>query len=539
MSAITPKIASFVGANADAVAKESMRSWGISLEKMAVIHYLTIAELRADTTGDARACFVANARYLYDSADTLTADDGAATLVSADGKRWKRQATGSGDMLAANNLSDVASRVAAYNNLRTRGVDIASAPTLDLDAATGDLIDVTGTTAITAVTLADGDERTLRFTGILTFTHGANLVLPGAANITTAAGDFAKVRGYASGLVRCTDYTRANGTALVTSGGSGGGGGAPTAPQGRICLATGAPVPVASVAATNTVRYAPYLGQYFPLWDGTAFVNTDFGGELSQLTTDTTKSPAACAANSNYDIFGWLDGSTKRATRGPAWSNSGAGTSARGTGAGTTELELLNGFLVNKIAITNGPAARAGIYLGTIRTNGSSLVEWTVNTSGAGGAESRLHVWNMYNRVDVATTVNDTADSWTSTANAYEALNVGVGSGAGNRVSFIRGLDEDAMLADLRMPASHNAGSNGGVGIGLNSSSANAAHALCSVTLSSAFIIPPSATYNGAPGLGHGYFQALQRPAASGTTTFYGDVGLTFFKSGMQVSARM
>jgi hypothetical protein len=104
---------------------------------------------------------------------------------------------------------------AAIAKLDIHGADVASAVTLNLEAATGDLIDVTGTTTVTAITLADGHERTVRFTGALTLTHGSSLVLPGAANVTTAAGDFAVFRGYASGVVRCVDYTRSNGKALM------------------------------------------------------------------------------------------------------------------------------------------------------------------------------------------------------------------------------------------------------------------------------------------------------------------------------------
>ena len=97
----------------------------------------------------------------------------------------------------------------------SHGADVASATTTDLDAVTGDLIDVTGTTAITAITLTEGEERTVRFTGILTLTNDASLVLPGGANITTAAGDFAVFRGYASGVVRCVTYARASGLPIV------------------------------------------------------------------------------------------------------------------------------------------------------------------------------------------------------------------------------------------------------------------------------------------------------------------------------------
>ncbi len=99
--------------------------------------------------------------------------------------------------------------------LDKHGADIASASTVDLDASTGDLVDVTGTTTITAITLAEGIEKTIRFTGILTLTHGSSLVLPGGASITTAAGDFAIFRGYAAGVVRCVDYQKISGQAVV------------------------------------------------------------------------------------------------------------------------------------------------------------------------------------------------------------------------------------------------------------------------------------------------------------------------------------
>ena len=100
----------------------------------------------------------------------------------------------------------------------SRGTDIASAGTINLTTATGNAVDVTGTTTITAITLADGAERTVRFTGALTLTNGSSLVLPGAANITTAAGDFAVFRGYAAGVVRCENYVRANGTSVASNG---------------------------------------------------------------------------------------------------------------------------------------------------------------------------------------------------------------------------------------------------------------------------------------------------------------------------------
>jgi hypothetical protein len=99
-----------------------------------------------------------------------------------------------------------------------QGADIASATTINLDTATGDYVHVTGTTTITGITLKQGQERTLVFDGALTFTNGASLLLPGSADITTAANDTCVVRGEASGVVRCVSYqSKKDGPITVSS----------------------------------------------------------------------------------------------------------------------------------------------------------------------------------------------------------------------------------------------------------------------------------------------------------------------------------
>lgn len=94
------------------------------------------------------------------------------------------------------------------------GAAIASAATIDLTTATGNLVHVTGTTTITAVTLAAGP-RTVIFDDVLTLTHHAtNNNLPSAANITTAAGDRA-VYWSDGTTVYCLSYQRASGAAVT------------------------------------------------------------------------------------------------------------------------------------------------------------------------------------------------------------------------------------------------------------------------------------------------------------------------------------
>jgi len=88
---------------------------------------------------------------------------------------------------------------------------IASATTTDLSTVNDGDITVSGTTTITGFgTLTAGIKKILTFSGALTLTHNAtSLILPGAANITTAAGDVAIMRSLGSGNWKCISFTRA------------------------------------------------------------------------------------------------------------------------------------------------------------------------------------------------------------------------------------------------------------------------------------------------------------------------------------------
>lgn len=77
---------------------------------------------------------------------------------------------------------------------------IASASTTDLGTADAESVQITGTTTITSLgTSVPGLVRECRFAGALTITNSTAIVLPGNANITTAAGDVITFRSLGSG----------------------------------------------------------------------------------------------------------------------------------------------------------------------------------------------------------------------------------------------------------------------------------------------------------------------------------------------------
>lgn len=117
---------------------------------------------------------------------------------------------------------------AALDALTIQGANIAAAATTNLATATGEFVVVTGNGGpITAMgTATAGIWRFVRFTGTPTLTHdGTSLILPGAANITVAAGDTAMFMSLGSGNWQCLFYTEISGgtvgTLPVSQGGTG------------------------------------------------------------------------------------------------------------------------------------------------------------------------------------------------------------------------------------------------------------------------------------------------------------------------------
>lgn len=100
-----------------------------------------------------------------------------------------------------------------------KGANIASATTTEIWTKDGDFVDVTGTTTITSLGTASraGQAKLVRFTGALTLTNGANLILPGGANITTANGDVMLVVSITTTQHAVAFYQKASGNGIVSA----------------------------------------------------------------------------------------------------------------------------------------------------------------------------------------------------------------------------------------------------------------------------------------------------------------------------------
>ena len=198
-------------------------------------------------------------------------------------------------------------------------------------------------------------------------------------------------------------------------------------------------------------------------------------------------------------------------------------TTARGTGSGTTELQRLNGLWTNKVAITNGPGANLGTYVGTVYTNGSSTVDWNVGGLAAGGTAAVLGVWNAYNRVDIEGLVADSTDSWNYSTQAFRPAN----GSAAMRVSFVRGLAEDAFSASYTSWFSDDTNQSYAIAaVGYDSIVAFTGRTNRGYSIGTQGGWMEGSAVADPAGIGFHYLQALENPTTpAGTVTWYGDAG--------------
>ncbi len=191
----------------------------------------------------------ATSLILPTAANIVTANGDVAVFISLGSGNWKcvTYSRANGTPLAVSGITSLT--LSSFLN-EAKGADIASASTTDIGSATGNYINVTGTTTITGLgTVQAGTRRIVNFTGILTLTHNAtSLILPTSSNISTVAGDIAIFISLGSGNWKCISYSRASGASLV--GGSSAG---KTRYQFAALSATNAILPWTKVVATGAL----------------------------------------------------------------------------------------------------------------------------------------------------------------------------------------------------------------------------------------------------------------------------------------------
>jgi hypothetical protein len=288
---------------------------------------------------------------------------------------------------------------------------------------------------------------------------------------------------------------------------------------------------VSTYSGVSVILYLPYSSTTVPIYDGTRWHMVDFGAAgISQSLSDATKSPATAVASSVYDMFVWVDtGGAVRLSRGPAWTN----TSTRALAVART-----GPFYTNSSAITNGPAANLGTFVGTIATNTSALCDWIMGTMAVGGGAASLNVWNMFNRCDVLTTVRESTGTWTYAGSTYRPVN----ASNNNSVRAVWGWAEepfDVRTTSLGQPGSATVFPTVGIGLdGTGGVQQNCIQSLSATQGTTGGFIGCSAFYTDVIPPGLHVLYALEVVPQAVTVTFY-SVGGGGNNQGLQFRMRM
>lgn len=307
---------------------------------------------------------------------------------------------------------------------------------------------------------------------------------------------------------------------------------------GRITLTSGACVMTSSVSAATTIYYAPCGFPYVPIFNGTSVQAYQFTSSPTDTVGQSIALGSNWAASTIYDVFEGLNGSTPTLCTGPAWSNSGAGSSARGTGAGTTQLSLYSGMFTNAVSMTCRLSNTATFtclpnqctYLGSFLTTSSTgQTQMLFGSGAAGGGQAAAFVWNMYNRVAGTFFVTDTNASWSASANTtYQPLD----ASTTNRISLLSGTGTDSLDASSTVVILVVTSANGAYSaLGLNSTSTPWGPCASgvvdsSVTGSNQILNTATGLCRGYPVLGLNFLQALQYVTLTTAITYETSSGL-------------
>ena len=284
----------------------------------------------------------------------------------------------------------------------------------------------------------------------------------------------------------------------------------------RLTLTAGTPVTTSDVTAASSISLTAHNGNRIALptawgeWGLFRLPQTSAG--IYQISQSFLANSAwALVSGTVYDVFAYLDhNGWVNIERGPAWSSSIAR-------AATGAIGLLDGA-----EVLAGDPTR--LWIGTLGSSGTNTVD---------DSSAKRYLWNRYNRAARFFKAVETTDSWTYTTDDWRESNGGSTEGT-SRVGLIIGKAVE--IVEAWAIATNSTTLSGGItapsGIGIDSSTASSSQIVTGSAVGQG-AQPSHSYYAGYPGIGYHTVSWLERSVASGTTTWYGDAGLSYFQAGM------
>lgn len=264
------------------------------------------------------------------------------------------------------------------------------------------------------------------------------------------------------------------------------------------------------------------------LVESASLIFTTSGALPTGITAGTTYYVGRSAGANSFNLATSVANAAAGTFIATSGSQSGTHTAtnnnqARGTGAGTTELQQLNGIWTNKnaVTLTNGAgagtsvAANKATYVGSFicTTNGQTGMSF-LPAAAAGGSFAVLGLYNAYNRRVTRSISRDSTGSWTKSNTTWGPEN----ASASNRLMFLDGLQQSSIFGTATALGSTGAG---GPIIGMNLDSTTAAPQVTGQT-NSTVVAQITVSDHWLPQLGFHFLQQMEVATSASAATFFG-----------------
>lgn len=390
----------------------------------------------------------------------------------------------------------------------TDGTGISGNPTISLPST----LTFTGKT-ITGGTFASGSYPS--------FTMPTDANLPGNPTTTTQTAGNNTTRIATTAFV--TAAVSASVTGVSTVNGQGGDILIGFTPGGRLSLTTATPVSTVDSVGATTIFLCMTDKDMTMIYDGSNWVPREYTGELSLALDNNSGHTNYHQSGKNFDVWEYWDGSAVVIGSGPAWTSD----TGRGSGAGTTELEMYKGRLVNK----NSTVIRFGSASGNTATIAArkANIRGSFRTTADGTTEDsflKRFLSNLNNAVPRILKVID-GGSWDYTTSVYRPSH----GSSSNKVEYLqcatgRTIDVEVNSTTFNTPSNNFAQS----GIGIDSTTVNGAFWSPLVLSVGGQIVGSNilAKYKDFANLGYHYLVPLEYANTNGTQTWSGAMLIAF-----------
>jgi hypothetical protein len=298
---------------------------------------------------------------------------------------------------------------------------------------------------------------------------------------------------------------------------------APLPPPGRVTLTTGTGLTASDVTGATSIYYNAFSGKLLSVYNGSAWQNIDVSTDLSCALDSDTGHTGYQQSGKNYDVWAAHVSGTNYFGTGPAWNDGTAGSNtARGTGAGSTEIEWFQGMPVNKVSMTlrHGSASgntvtvpvRQAVLLCTIRMTADGVTE---------DSKVKRFVSNVFNAIPRPMFLRDATSSWNYSSVTVRQAN----ANTANKLEYVQCLTGRPILVECSAPVASSTSTfrKAEVYVGVDSITVAGETFRFPILTNWDGARHARAVYAGFAALGYHYVAWLEAGAGTDTQTFYGE----------------